>query len=79
LLSNLLYLKLPSQGLKEAVASVRAAGRKVTVASPRLLKADEERLVHFYLRLRADALLVRSAGLLHQLVSMGGPGGSNVC
>lgn len=65
---------LEVQGLKEAVELVRRAGRRVTVATPRVLKPDEERLVHFFLRLRADALLVRSAGLLHQLVRMGGPG-----
>ncbi|KAJ9533870.1 hypothetical protein QJQ45_026958 [Haematococcus lacustris] len=65
---------LEVQGLREAVAEVRASGRKVAVATPRVLKPDEERLVHFFLRLRPDALLVRSAGLLHQLTRLGGPG-----
>lgn len=65
---------LEVQGLKEAVQAVRASGKKVVVATPRILKPDEERLVHFYLRLRPDVLLIRSAGLLYQLVKLGGPG-----
>lgn len=46
-------------GLKEACAAVRAAGRRVVVATPRVLKPDEQRLWLFYLRLGADALLLR--------------------
>jgi hypothetical protein len=46
----------------------------VVVATPRVLKPDEERLVTFYLKLQADALLIRSLGLLNQLVNMGGAG-----
>lgn len=65
---------LEVHGLKEAVASVRAAGRRVVVATPRVLKPDEERLWLFYLRLGADALLLRSAGLLTRLLQLGGPG-----
>ncbi|EFJ50364.1 hypothetical protein VOLCADRAFT_116887 [Volvox carteri f. nagariensis] len=65
---------LEVQGLKEAVAAVRASGRRVVVATPRVLKPDEQRLWLFYLRLGADALLVRSAGMLHQLQLLGGPG-----
>ncbi|GLC64650.1 Peptidase U32 [Pleodorina starrii] len=61
-------------GLKEAVAAIRASGRRVVVATPRVLKPDEQRLWLFYLRLGADALLVRSAGMLHQLQALGGPG-----
>ncbi|GIL60544.1 hypothetical protein Vafri_15096 [Volvox africanus] len=61
-------------GLKEAVAAIRASGRRVVVATPRVLKPDEQRLWLFYLRLGADALLVRSAGMLHQLQLLGGPG-----
>ena len=64
-----------AQGLWEAVAHVRTAGRRCVVATPRVLKPQEERLVAFFLRLRPDAMLVRSAGLLHQLARMGGPGG----
>jgi len=65
---------LEVQGLKEAVRQVQGAGRVAVVATPRVLKPDEERLVHFYLRLRADALLLRSAGLMQQLAQLGGAG-----
>ncbi|KAK3270224.1 Peptidase U32 [Cymbomonas tetramitiformis] len=50
---------LEVQGLKEACQMVREAGKKVVVATPRVLKPDEERLWQFYLRLEADVLLVR--------------------
>ena len=36
----------------------------------RVLKPGEERLAAFYLRLQPDALLVRSAGMLHSLNTM---------
>lgn len=61
-------------GLKEACAAVHAAGRRVVVATPRILKPDEQRLWRFFLGLGADALLLRSAGLLHHLAQLGGPG-----
>eukprot|EP00983_Pelagomonas_calceolata_P129109 1161579-Pelagomonas_calceolata.AAC.15 len=61
-------------GLWEAVAAVKGAGKRVIVATPRVLKPNEEPLVTFYLRLRADALLLRSAGLLYTLSGLGGPG-----
>ena len=72
-------LLLPSvcpqvHGLKEACAAVRAAGRRLVVAAPRVLKPGEEALLRFYLRLGADALLLRSAGALQQLMDLGGPG-----
>jgi collagenase-like PrtC family protease len=67
---------LEVQGLAAEVAAVRAAGRRAVVATPRVLKPDEERLWQFYLRLNADALLVRSIGLLHQLQALGGAGAS---
>jgi hypothetical protein len=53
---------------------VRLAGRRAVVATPRVLKPEEERLVQFYLRLQADALLLRSAGMMQQLLALGGPG-----
>jgi collagenase-like PrtC family protease len=65
---------LEVHGLKEACAAVKESGKRVVVASPRILKPDERKLWIFYLRLNADALLVRSAGLLHQLIQAGGPG-----
>lgn len=61
-------------GLRDAVRDVHAAGKRVIVATPRVLKPDEQRLWRFYLGLHADALLLRSAGLLQQLLSLGGPG-----
>jgi hypothetical protein len=66
---------LEVQGLVEAAAAVRAAGKRVVVALPRILKPDEQRLLQFYLKLGADALLLRGAGCLQQLVEMGGTGG----
>lgn len=65
---------LEVHGLREACAAVRAAGKRVVVATPRVLKPGESRLWQFYLRLGADALLLRSSGLLHRLMHLGGPG-----
>lgn len=53
---------------------VRGAGKRVVVALPRILKPDEQRLWWFYLRLNADALLVRGAGALQQFTDLGGTG-----
>lgn len=61
---------LEVRGLGAAVDRVRAAGRRAIAVSPRVLKPDEERLRHFLLRLGADAILVRSLGLLHSLVAL---------
>ena len=58
---------LEVHGLREAVKKIQAAGKKAVVATPRVLKPDEEKLWRFYLSLNADALLVRSAGLLRKL------------
>lgn len=65
---------LEIHGLRESVEAVRRAGKTVIVATPRIIKPEEERLFTFYVRLRPDALLVRSAGFLQQLMDMGGPG-----
>jgi len=65
---------LEVHGLRESLQTVRASGKRAVVATPRIIKPDEDRLVTFYLRLRADALLVRSSGFLQQLLEMGGPG-----
>lgn len=53
-------------GLRPAVAQVRAEGIEVRVASPRILKPGEQRIVDFLLNLQCP-ILVRSAGLLHAL------------
>jgi putative protease len=58
------YLDL--YGLKPSVERVRAAGLDVRVASPRVLKPGEERIVSFLRKLEAP-ILVRSAGLLSTL------------
>ncbi|MCB8927573.1 MAG: U32 family peptidase [Ardenticatenaceae bacterium] len=58
------YLDL--YGLRPAVEQVQAAGIEARVASPRILKPDEQRIVNFLLRLDC-AILVRSTGLLHAL------------
>jgi len=55
-------------GLRPAVEQVRAAGIEVRVASPRVLKPEEQNLVHFLLKLDAT-ILVRSSGLLHALMT----------
>ncbi|KAK9904967.1 hypothetical protein WJX75_006604 [Coccomyxa subellipsoidea] len=65
---------LEVHGLRQAVALVRGAAKRCVVATPRILKPGEERLARFYLRLEPDALLLRSAGLLHQLTELGQPG-----
>ncbi len=62
------YLEL--YGLQPSVARVRAAGVAVRVASPRVLKPAEERIVHFLRKLECG-ILVRSAGLLDSLVQAG--------
>ena len=58
------YLDL--YGLKPSLERVRAAGIAARVASPRVLKPGEERIVDFLLSCECP-ILVRSAGLLHQL------------
>ncbi|MBM4412138.1 MAG: U32 family peptidase, partial [Chloroflexi bacterium] len=58
------YLEL--YGLKDAVAQVRAAGIAVHVASPRVIKPGEERVVTFLRKLECP-ILVRGAGLLQEL------------
>jgi putative protease len=58
------YLDL--YGLKPSVDRVKAAGIAVRIASPRVLKPGEERIIDFLLRLECP-ILVRSTGLLQRL------------
>lgn len=58
------YLDL--YGLKPSAERVRQAGIGLRVASPRILKPGEERVLNFLLKLDCD-LLVRPAGLLETL------------
>jgi putative protease len=60
------YLDL--YGLRPAVERVQASGITARVASPRILKPDEQRIVRFLLRLDCS-ILVRSTGLLYALQS----------
>ncbi|MBI4907905.1 MAG: U32 family peptidase [Acidobacteria bacterium] len=56
------YLDL--YGLRPSVKRIQSAGIAARVASPRVLKPSEERIVHFLRKLDCE-VLVRSAGLLH--------------
>ncbi|KAB2855234.1 MAG: DUF3656 domain-containing protein, partial [Anaerolineae bacterium] len=58
------YLDL--YGLSPAVERIKEAGITARVASPRILKPDEQRVVNFLLRLDCP-LVVRSGGLLEAL------------
>ena len=58
------YLEL--YGLRTSVEQVQAAGIEARVASPRVLKPQEQRIVNFLLRLECP-ILARSAGLLEAL------------
>ena len=58
------YLDL--YGLKPSIDRVKAAGLEVRVASPRVLKPAEERIVDFLIGCDCP-ILVRSTGLLHAL------------
>ncbi|MFW5748282.1 MAG: DUF3656 domain-containing U32 family peptidase [Chloroflexota bacterium] len=58
------YLDL--YGLRPAVEQIQAAGITARVASPRVLKPSEQRIVNFLLRLDCP-IVVRSGGLLEAL------------
>ncbi len=58
------YLEL--YGLRPAVEEIQAAGIDARVASPRILKPSEQRVVNFLLRLGCP-IVVRSGGLLEAL------------
>jgi U32 family peptidase len=58
------YLDL--YGLRPSVQNVKAAGVNVRVASPRILKPGEGRIVDFLVSLECP-IVVRSSGILHRL------------
>jgi U32 family peptidase len=60
------YLEL--YGLRPSVEKILEAGLRAVVASPRVLKPNEERIHTFLLNLGASAILVRSLGLLKSLL-----------
>ncbi len=61
------YLEL--YGLRPSVEQIRSAGLRPRVASPRILKPSEQKIVKFLLSLECD-LLIRTGGLLYQLSSL---------
>jgi putative protease len=65
------YLEL--YGLRPSVEKIHRSGIEPRVASPRILKPNEERVVHFLLSLECP-LLVRSGGLLYSLNGLLGDG-----
>lgn len=60
------YLEL--YGLRPSVERIREAGLRPRVASPRMLKPSEQKVIRFLLSLQCD-IVVRSGGLLHDLVN----------
>ena len=62
------YLEL--YGLKDAIAAVRAAGIAVRVASPRVIKPGEERIVQFLAKLDCP-IVVRGTGVMADLRAAG--------
>jgi putative protease len=58
------YLEL--YGLRPSLEKINAAGIQARVASPRILKPHEQKIVNFLLRLDCD-LVVRSGGLIEAL------------
>ena len=65
------YLDL--YGLRPAVEQIKRSGLVARVASPRVLKPKEERIVNFLLKLECE-LLIRSTGLLQTLTATAGEG-----
>jgi putative protease len=63
------YLDL--YGLRPSVERVKAAGVQVRVASPRILKPGESRIVAFLVSLQCP-ILIRSTGILHTLKDTAG-------
>ena len=66
---------LEVDGMREAVSKVReTAGTRVVVATPRIIKPGEEGIWQTLLRLEPDGLLIRSSGLVHKMMALGGQG-----
>ena len=59
------YLEL--YGLRPSVEKIKDAGIHARVASPRILKPSEQKIIRFLLSLKCD-ILVRSGGLLYDLI-----------
>jgi putative protease len=65
---------LEVHGLKQACEAIRDAGRRLVVAAPRIFKPGEQRLWRYLCRLQPDGLLIRSSGLMQELIQRGGAG-----
>ena len=65
---------LEVEGMARALQRVRESGLKVVLASPRIIKPGEEGIWRTLLRLEPDGLLIRSAGLVHRMMQLGGSG-----
>ena len=68
---------LEIDGMKDAVKRIRDVedeNIKAVVASPRVIKPGECGIWRTLLRLEPDGLLIRSAGLLQRMASLGGEG-----
>ena len=63
------YLEL--YGLRPSVEKIKEAGIQPRVASPRILKPSEQKIIRFLLSLNCD-ILVRSGGLLYDLIQTTG-------
>jgi putative protease len=57
-------------GLARAVARARAAGARVILATPRILKPDEDKILAHLVKLEPDAVLVRGWAALVSLATM---------
>jgi collagenase-like PrtC family protease len=65
---------LELDGVSRAVSRIRQAGIPVVIATPRVIKPGEEGIWRSLLRFEPDGLLIRSAGLIHHLMQLGGTG-----
>lgn len=65
---------LEAKGLAKSCEIVKLSGKRVILAMPRIMKPDEKHLWVYYVKLGADALLVRGTGILHHFMELGGPG-----
>ena len=71
---------LEVEGIWSAVSRIREAQARtphdlrVVVASPRIIKPGEEGIWQTLLKTNPDGILVRSTGLLHRLMQLGGAG-----
>lgn len=65
---------LEVEGMARAVSRARESGFKVVLASPRIIKPGEEGIWRTLLRLEPDGLLIRSSGLVHRMMQLGGTG-----